>query len=148
MDWIGCGSEYTWSAWIGLGQSASGLGWMGFSKMDPCSTLSHTITFHGAERRALVTAINWLNLGNGGNNPQKGHAVRNAIISAFCELWLVILYVLTLSRYCQFNELMKCCGPLTKMHNLWAPITQMPPNQISPNMDVREAWIPLLYHLF
>ena len=28
--------------WIGLGQSASGLGWIGFSKMDPCPTLSCT----------------------------------------------------------------------------------------------------------
>jgi len=30
--------------WIGLGQSASGLGRIGFSKMDPCPTLTETHT--------------------------------------------------------------------------------------------------------
>jgi len=47
-------------------------------------------------------------------------------LSANC-MELVILYMLPLSRYCWSN--MKRCGPLAKMYNLWAPITQTSPTE-------------------
>ena len=45
MDWIGCGSEYTWSSWIGLDWVSQLVDWVGLDLANGLMSTSVTAEY-------------------------------------------------------------------------------------------------------